>query len=128
MSSLEPYFFDNNGSPSSAVPNFTAGNGLVVTQSELDTSISISEPIWDVQCHALKSNGKTIGLFKGPVDTNIRYVFTLYQPDQGECPLMPLQCEWLHPMDYDIQVSFGTYPILEVWNYVTNGILLKFPE
>jgi len=95
-------------------------------------STTTAEPIppdWREQSFVLKDSvGQAIGIFKGPIDANVSTHFTLYQPDQPECPTIPLTQTLLDPMDYDTQVAFETLPILEVWHYVSQGVLLKFPD
>jgi hypothetical protein len=85
-------------------------------------------PDWRERHYMMKSSGNPIGIFKGPVDENFTAHFTLYQPDQGECPMLPLESTLMDPMDWDTQIAFETLPILEVWHYANNGILLKFPD
>lgn len=91
-------------------------------------SIDPPAPDWRERHYMMKSSGNPIGIFKGPVDENSAAHFTMYQPDQGECPLLPLEATLMDPMDWDTQIAFETLPILEVWHYANNGILLKFPD
>jgi hypothetical protein len=126
----DPFFFDNVGAPPPKIPTFTGGGGITVTGGSIgDNTISITPPDWQEEHFILKDQSdRPVGLFKGPIDANSGAHFTLYQPDQPECPMMPLLVTILDPMDYDTQVNFQTLPILEVWHYASGGILLKFPE
>ena len=84
---------------------------------------------WRERHFVLKDpSGNSLGIFKGPVDDNITTQFTLYQPNEPECATLQLKATLLDPMDFSTQVAFETLPILEVWQYVTNGVLLKYPD
>ena len=86
-------------------------------------------PVWEEQHFVLKDlQGEPVGLFCGPIDASVSKThFTLYARG-SKIPMQPLDSELLHPMEFDTQANFETLPILEVWHYVTGGILLKFPE
>ena len=86
-------------------------------------------PDWRERAYVLKDSlGRPVGIFKGPMDDNVTAHFTLYQPDQGECPMLPLEPTLLDPMDFDTQVAFETLPILQVSRFSSGGVLLKFPD
>lgn len=94
----------------------------------IEYNIEPTPPDWQERRFVLKSSGNTIGLFKGPVDENTAIHFALYQPDQGECPIIPLEKTALDQIDWDTQIAFKTLPTLEVWQYTNTGILLQFPD
>jgi len=91
--------------------------------------IEPTPPNWRELAYVLKDSlGQPVGIFKGPMDDNVTAHFTLYQPDQGECPMLPLEPTLLDPMDFDTQVAFETLPILQVSRFSSGGVLLKFPD
>ena len=109
----------------------TIPNGIKGTYDNGAYSAAIEPvaPDWRERAYVLKDSlERPIGIFKGPVDDNVTAHFTLYQPEQGECPMLPLEPTLLDPMDYDTQVAFETLPILEVWHYASGGVLLKLPD
>lgn len=120
---------------------YVGGQGITISENDGHThhvhgggsystiDVTPVPPVWRERAYALEdSTGRQVGIFKGPVDDNVVENFTLYQPDQPECPMMPLTPKLLDPMDFDTQVAFETLPILEVWRYASGGVLLKFPE
>ncbi len=126
-------YIDDAGEPHSLTTNFVGGNGILINDNASAGYIEISTeptpPDWRERAYVLKDSlGRPIGIYKGPVDDNVTAHFTLYQPDQGECPMMPLTPTLLDPMDYDTQVAFETLPILKVSRYASGGVLLKFPD
>ena len=110
--------------------SFIGGNGVTINRAENDVYFSTDQqdPDWRERHYMMKSSGQPIGIFKGPIDENSNANFTMYQPDQGECPMLPLEATLMDAMDWDTQIAFKTLPILEVWHYASNGILLKFPD
>lgn len=99
-----------------------------IDSNDITGTFNTSPPDWQERHYVMKSAGQQVGIFKGPVDNNITANFAIYQPSQAECPMLPLEETLLDPMDYATQVAFETLPILEVWQYAHNGILLKFPD
>lgn len=99
-----------------------------VTKNYVDNFVANTTPDFQVRHFVLKdSKNRNIGLFVGPVDINNDIHFTLFAPFNPEAPTQPLDSEELHPMDYDTQIAFETLPVLEVWHYVTGGVIVKFP-
>jgi hypothetical protein len=110
--------------------SFVGGNGLQVSKSDVDSTVTFSNQVHDFQVrhYVLKdSNKQAIGLFVGPVDINSDTHFTLFAPNNPEAPTQPLDSEELDPIEYDTHIAFETLPVLEVWHYVTGGVIVKFP-
>lgn len=104
-------------------------HGEILTKNGVDATFAKPPPDWKELSYVLKDSlGRPVGLYRGPVDANDSLHFTLYQPNQGECPMLPLTQTLLDSMDYDTQIAFETLPILEIHLYSSGGVLLKFPD
>jgi hypothetical protein len=126
-------YIDDAGEAHSLTTNFVGGSGITISDDVnsgyMEISTEPTPPDWRERAYVLKDSlGRPVGIYKGPVDDNVTAHFTLYQPDQGECPMIPLEPTLLDPMDFDTQVAFETLPILEVSRYASGGVLLKFPD
>ena len=110
-----------------------ANAGVAVSKDYVDShaayTTTTTNPDFQVQHYVLKTlDDEPVGLFVGPVDSKSDCHFTLFAPYNPEAPTQPLNATLLDPQDFNTQIAFDTLPVLEVWHYVTGGIILKFPD
>lgn len=111
-----------------AQPGVAYSGSAYASSPYTQTHITPTPPDWRERAFVLKNTGgKTVGIYKGPLDVNGNEHFTLYLPNHEE-QFQPLSSELLDPMDFETHTVFETFPVLEVVRYTTSGTLLKIPD
>lgn len=92
---------------------------------EIDTTPPA--PVWREVHYAMRAGEEVVGIYKTTEAGNTPPTYTLYTPGETQT-FHPLAPEEMHPQDYDTHIAFGTFPVLEVENTATGGVLLKLPD